>query len=164
MHFCEGGSPHKLRGNCRLIPSGRSDRTPRTLEQFRRSLSAAARIGPARTGRPRRPRRLPARARKARRLPELPSFPSTTCCGGHATPSPVKPYMPEGRPSRSPPNACTALSLSNNRRRGFALADVLCRGRDAEVCSPLSYCEGLSRQLRLINRLCVALNFSQGQV
>ena len=34
--------------------------------------------------------------------------------------------------SRSPPKACTALSLSNNRRRGFALADVLCEGRDAE--------------------------------
>ena len=40
--------------------------------------------------------------------------------------------------SRSSPNACTALALSNNRRRrGFALADVnrvvsLCEGRDAE--------------------------------
>jgi len=37
-----------------------------------------------------------------------------------------------GHDSRSPPKACTALSLSNNRRRGFALADVLCEGRDAE--------------------------------
>jgi hypothetical protein len=36
--------------------------------------------------------------------------------------------------------------------------------RLANVCSPLFYCESLSRELRLINRLCVALNFSQGQV
>ena len=45
---------------------------------------------------------------------------------------------------------------------GLKLANL--SPRLANVCSPLFYCEGLSRQLRLINRLCVALNFSQGQV